>query len=335
MFYEVTEPAKVLLDAGEEIPCDLMANILKFQLLQIKAHDQQRRETEQVVQPPLSTDVDMRYYGSLLDLVPPEACSVPLIMHCMVQQVEISTEQYLSRATEEPKLHDGPGLDFELVSFMLQSFLPLVHTEEERSHMLKSLLTTAQNEEDQKVQRFSLKILVTQRKYLDHVADRISDWTKEEELKREAMQLRSVGPAEAPNDEKATDSAEEEVTLEPVIRKGSLKAWKLEQDQLKVEEMAKKSKKESTPKGKQQQKEEAMSTVNKKSKTLPSGKKSRADTAGSSARTHTESITTTAPPVGGNQELHPSEEPVNGFTGYSMDGKLIHVSGRRQYLFPL
>ncbi|XP_029311185.1 sperm-associated antigen 17-like [Cottoperca gobio] len=108
MFYEVTEPAKVLLDAGEEIPCDLMANILKFQLLQIKAHDQ---------------------------LLP----------------VEISTEQYLSRATEEPKLHDGPGLDFELVSFMLQSFLPLVHTEEERSHMLKSLLTTAQNEEDQKV----------------------------------------------------------------------------------------------------------------------------------------------------------------------------------------
>ncbi|KAK5893650.1 hypothetical protein CgunFtcFv8_006504 [Champsocephalus gunnari] len=47
VFYEVTEPAKVLLDAGDEIPCDLMANILKFQLLQIKANDQQRREAEQ------------------------------------------------------------------------------------------------------------------------------------------------------------------------------------------------------------------------------------------------------------------------------------------------
>ena len=45
---QVTEPAKALLDAGEEIPCDLMANILKFQLLQIKADDQQRREAEQV-----------------------------------------------------------------------------------------------------------------------------------------------------------------------------------------------------------------------------------------------------------------------------------------------
>lgn len=45
---QVTEPAKVLLDAGEEIPCDLMAKILKFQLLHIKDNDQQRREAEQV-----------------------------------------------------------------------------------------------------------------------------------------------------------------------------------------------------------------------------------------------------------------------------------------------
>lgn len=44
---QVTEPAKVLLDAGQEIPCDLMAKILKFQLLQIKASDQQRREEGQ------------------------------------------------------------------------------------------------------------------------------------------------------------------------------------------------------------------------------------------------------------------------------------------------
>lgn len=85
------------------------------------------------------------------------------------------------------------------------------------------------------------------------MADSISDWTKEEELKREAKQLRNLSPAEYPKgtaacqhkafairlycptykynvcfvpglDEKTTDSAEEEEnTLEPVIRKGSLK----------------------------------------------------------------------------------------------------------------
>ncbi|XP_059211469.1 sperm-associated antigen 17 isoform X3 [Centropristis striata] len=543
----------------------------------VREESQQDQETEQ---PPHFTDVDMRYYSNLLDLVPPEACSVPLIMHCMLEQVCVHTVQStVSREAEEPKPHSGPGLDYQLLSFMLQSFLPLVHTEEEKSHMLNYLLTTAQNEEDKKrllenfgaeemqkksehplvirhhneralrlmdtsvvqgfdpakvelsmlklspvwklihsvaqqmnsnscwmaikqqlqhyctddavswmeverlihqsvfesmpltrldqkgvllnvpgplgpmelteqqasiiipwdnplsfakqqliklqnkgpafltenpgnteisgrvcsqldlsdIQSLRLRSLfdwhyaehhsasifpqvlqlaseeyrcldtfrgshnntlyifchnpmspsrqckefwdvalhtdVKFRKYLEYVADNISDWTKAEELKREAVKLRNVSPLESQKDENATDSAEEEDTLEPVIRKGSLKAWKLEQEQLKDEEMAKNSKKENAPKGKQPL-EEAKSTDSKKSKTLSSGKKSRAETAGSSAKTPTESITTTAPPVEDNKELHLTEEPFNGFTGYSMDGKLIHVSGQLQYLFP-
>lgn len=36
------------------------------------------------------------------------------------------------------------------------------------------------------------------RKYLQHVADKVSEWTKEEDLKQEAVQLRDVSPAGSP-----------------------------------------------------------------------------------------------------------------------------------------
>ncbi|XP_035479938.2 sperm-associated antigen 17 isoform X2 [Scophthalmus maximus] len=541
-----------------------------------------RKKSVQDQETKLSTDVDMRYYSNLLDLVPPEACSVPLILHCVLEQVVISTEQSdLTKfhVAKRPKPPDDPWLDCELVDHMLQSFLPVVHSEDERSHMLNSLLTVVQNEEDKKrlvekfgaeetrkksdhplvvrhnderalrlrdisavqgfdpveveltmmklapvwelihsvghrrmsssfwmavkqqlqhyctdefvswstmerlfhqsvfetmpltrldqngvllnaagtvgtlgqaeprtpttipwdsplsyakqqlhnsqtkeptfptedsanTARFSGRVRrhvelsdlqscrlrslfdwhyaehhdasifpqvlqvaseeyrcldtfrgshknilyifchnprspdyqckefwdvalhtdVKFRKYLEHVADIILDWTRGEELKREAMQLRNLSPAEFPTDVKATDSEEEDKTLEPVIRKDSLKAWKLEEERLKVEEMAKKSKKENTPKNKQP-KEEAKPTDNNKNKGLADGKKGRAETAGGPANTPGEAITTTVPPVEENEDLHHTEEQASGFAGYGMDGKLIHVSGRLQYLF--
>ncbi|KAL6118697.1 spag17 [Pungitius sinensis] len=530
------------------------------------------RETQR---PPLSSEVDMRYYCNLLDLVPPEACSVPLIMHCMLEQVVISAEQASSTPScgDEAKPRDCPGLDDRLVGFMLQSFLPLAHTDAERSHMFNSLLTATQNEQHKKrleeqcgiegtqkkqplvirhhdkmamrlrdiravqgfdpaevelsmmrrspvwaliqsvarprdsnscwmaikqqlqhyctdeivwwpeverlihqsvfesmpltrpdpngvlqdapgpvgaltpaehqtppvipwdsplsyakqqrtlrtegptfvtedpdntemrgrvccqldlsdIQSSRLRSLfdwhytehhsasifpqvlqsaseeyrcmdtfrgrhnnilyifchnpmstnrqckeywnvtlhtdVKFRKYLEHVADNISDWTKEEELKREAMQLRDLSLTLAPKEEKATDCTEEGGILEPVIRKGSLKAWKLEQERLKEEEMDKKLKKDNALKSKQR-KEEPVSTDDKKSKPS-SPRKSAAERGVSSAKNPTKSITTPAHPVKENDKLH--QTGFNHFTGYSMGGKLIHVSGRCQYLFP-
>ncbi|XP_026208160.1 sperm-associated antigen 17 isoform X3 [Anabas testudineus] len=523
----------------------------------------------------VSTDVDMRYYSNLLGLVPPEACSVPLIMHCILEQVVMSTEQSIS---EKPKPQEGPWLDRHLVSYMLQSFLPLVHTEEEKTVMLNSLLTTVNSEEDKKelmqtfgtemnqkklanplvirhhderalrlknisavegfdpaeveismmklspvwaliesvahqknrnscwmpfkqqlqhyctddivswpevkrlfhqsvlesmpltkldrkgvlktagplgalepaqqqtptvipwdnpldyaneqlrklrtegptfltedpgntekfngrvcssadlsdIQSSRLRSLfdwhytehhnasvfpqvlqlaseeyccldtfrghnntlyifchnpmsayrqckefwdvalytdVKFRKYLEHVAHTISEWTRDEELKQEKMQLRNLSPIGSTKDEKVPDAAEEEDAAEPVIRKDSLKAWKLEQERLKEEEMARKSKKESAPKSKQPT-EEDKSIDSKKSKTLSGAKKSRVGTADSSAKTPSGSISTTAPPVEENKELHQTEEPSKGCIGYNMDGKLIQVSGCVQHLFP-
>ncbi|XP_070400370.1 sperm-associated antigen 17 isoform X1 [Nothobranchius furzeri] len=166
------------------------------------------------------------------------------------------------------------------------------------------------------------------RKYLEHVAETVSDWTREEELKREKALIRTQSPAESLKDEKASCSMMEKMTLEPIIRKDSLKAWRLEQEQLKEEEMLKRSKNKNTPKAKQQ-KEEAMG--NKESKDLSGVKKSRVDTTSTFAKAPSSAAPTTSM---GNQDPPPREEPLSRFTGYSMNGRLIHVSGCTQHLYP-
>lgn len=49
----VAESAKALLDAAQDVPCELLAKVLKCLLLQLKRQDQQNRQSEQVkVRPP-------------------------------------------------------------------------------------------------------------------------------------------------------------------------------------------------------------------------------------------------------------------------------------------
>ncbi|KAK7909698.1 hypothetical protein WMY93_014382 [Mugilogobius chulae] len=159
------------------------------------------------------------------------------------------------------------------------------------------------------------------RKYLENVADRISEWTKEEESKRQAVNSLVKTPEV---EDLATTPVDKEE--EPVIRKDSLKAWKLEQERLKEEEFAKKAKKDSAQKAKQTKEDTAKDK--KENKAPQSAKKGRANTA-SSAKTITDSVK-----MDENKETEPTEEEFNGFMGYDMNGKLIHVSGNLHHLYP-
>ena len=47
--YEVCEPCKAHLDAGEEVPLPLLAKLIKYRLMAIKTADIKRREVERKV----------------------------------------------------------------------------------------------------------------------------------------------------------------------------------------------------------------------------------------------------------------------------------------------
>ncbi|XP_046887321.1 LOW QUALITY PROTEIN: sperm-associated antigen 17 [Hypomesus transpacificus] len=172
------------------------------------------------------------------------------------------------------------------------------------------------------------------RKYLEHVAASISDWTKEEEVKWLAAEVErehfttgsadlrshSISPTKSP-------VLTEAVSSEQYVREGSLKAWKLEQERLKEEDQVSRSKKEEKGKGPAKGAERADSSKDKK-KTPPVAKKSREDVS------KTPDAPAAPPPADQAGELQAAEDAFAGFTGYSMEGNLIQVSGQVQSLFP-
>ncbi|KAF6738299.1 Sperm-associated antigen 17 [Oryzias melastigma] len=164
-------------------------------------------------------------------------------------------------------------------------------------------------------------------KYLEHVADTITDWTREEESKKEVFRNKSFAETPEGTASQMFTSIPNQLFITHVL----LQAWKAEQEQLQEEEMAKRLK---TPKSKGKQQKEAQPSA-EKGKDLSAGKKSRPNTAGSQREAPKEPYShnrTKRGTVEGEDTL--KNENMDDFQGYSMDGQLIHVSGHVQNLFP-
>ena len=78
-----------------------------------------------------SGDVDLRYYNELAGSVPHELASVPLLVHCMVEQV-VATEEGRDPPSETLKPRREDGLDDNLAAHISALAYKLGLSDEER-----------------------------------------------------------------------------------------------------------------------------------------------------------------------------------------------------------
>ncbi|XP_072537294.1 sperm-associated antigen 17 [Salminus brasiliensis] len=166
------------------------------------------------------------------------------------------------------------------------------------------------------------------RDYLEHVAQRIRDWTrvedqKQKDLKQEREQdvhtpsqtCRSSSPSDTPAPSPDPEQAE------PYIRQDSLKAWKLEQERLREEELSKRMKKEKGGKSSAKAGRE-------------SARESRRAKTPSQNPPETKTPETTRPPTHTSEKPPTPRESTPVVIGYSMDGELLQVKGESQCVYP-
>ncbi|XP_052809835.1 sperm-associated antigen 17-like isoform X5 [Mya arenaria] len=77
-----------------------------------------------------SPQVDMRFYNDLMNCVPQESVSVPLVMNCMLEQIE-ATQQNIDPPSEQKPPQRADGLNSDLAKHLSSLAFKLALTEEE------------------------------------------------------------------------------------------------------------------------------------------------------------------------------------------------------------